>query len=487
MIKILVRMSPELTIKSDRVRRKFQKILVNNINAAFTDEGLKFSLQNSWSRIYLTLESEEGIEVLKRIFGIHSFSIVEGECVSNLDDIIEMGLKVFRPQISLDESFAVRTKRSGKRLPFTSVDVNRQLGAALNVGVDNVDLTNPERRFFVEVRTETTFFFSQSIKGAGGLPLGSAGRAVCLISGGFDSPVAAWMLMKRGVHLDFVLCNIAGAAFERSVLEITSALVKRWGYGMNKSRFFSIPFDTLVVELKEKVAAKYVQVILKRLFYRAASKIVNVYDADAIVTGEAIGQVSSQTMKNLRTINVVTDLPVFRPLLSFDKEEIIELSKRIGTHDLCVSVQEFCHLVPDKPATACSLENADKAESVFDLSLLENAVKATRPILIKRLNAADLIFPYVSINYVPDNSVVVDCRSEELFEEWHFPKASNIEYHKVLGDFKNWDKSKTYLLYCPIGMQSTVLAEKMQSNGYLSYSFKGGVEQLKQYLKSLEE
>jgi thiamine biosynthesis protein ThiI len=167
---------------------------------------------------------------------------------------------------------------------------------------------------------------------------------------------------------------------------------------------------------------------------------------------------------------------VLRPLLAHDKEEIIREARRIGTYSLSEPVQEYCQLVPQKPVTACRVEAAEREESRFDVgALVDETVATLRTIALKTVTGADLVGPYLYTEAVPDAAVVVDCRSEDEYGAWHYPGAINLELHELLASFKRLDKARTYVLYCPVGLQSAVAAEAMQNAGYQAYSLRGGL------------
>lgn len=480
---VLLRLSSELTLKSDQVRTKFLKQLVKNIRDAFKVNHIPLKIQNNWSRIFVEFENEMGIELLKRIFGVSSFSVIDHRCPSDLDTIIKDGIALYKSKMDINKTFAVRARRAGKNLPFNSIDVNQQLGGALNQGKYKVNLSKPDLLIQVEVRPEETYFFSSSIKGACGLPLGTGGRAIALLSGGFDSPVAIWMLQKRGIELDYVLCNMAGDAYERSVIQIAKYLADNWSYG-SRPKFHVVNFEKITEDLRKNVDNKFVQVILKRAFIRTANRICYKRKADAIITGEAVAQVSSQTLKNLRSIEAVTKFPILRPLIAMDKEDIINISRHIGTDKFSEKVQEFCQLVPQKPVTACTPEKAEEQEKDINLELIHEAVSTRIVHNLRALDPLDLSMPYISIDRIPDQATIIDCRESEYFEEWHYPNAINMEYYDLLANFKKLVKKNQYVIYCPHGMQSSLVAEKMQTEGYLAYSFKGGIEAIKKQIKS---
>jgi thiamine biosynthesis protein ThiI len=332
----------------------------------------------------------------------------------------------------------------------------------------------------VEVRDQHAYLFSRRIPGAGGLPLGVEGRAVTLLSGGYDSAVAAWLMLKRGVSQEYVFCNLGGDAYERAVLQVGKLVADDWSYG-TRPRLHVVDFEEPLRALREGAKEKYWQVVLKRLMYRAASQVAAELDAQAIITGEAVGQVSSQTLSNLRAIEPAADLPVFRPLLGFDKDEIIDRAKRIGTAGLSEQVKEYCAIAPGRPVTAATVEGVAAEEEKVELRTVSRAVADRRILELRELTSTDLVAPYLFTDEVPDQAVVIDCRTESAFGAWHLEGAERRDEWQLLRKFRKLDRERRYVLYCAHGIQSAHIAEKMQDAGYEAYSFRGGAAALRKW------
>jgi thiamine biosynthesis protein ThiI len=475
----LVRLAPEIATKARGTRKRFVAVLRRNIRDCLRSSGIAHTIDDRWSRLFVTADDPTVGRRVADVFGVSSVSVVEARLEADLDEIVRVGEELFRDRVS-GKRYAVRARRAGK-FSFGTQDVRVQLGAALN-RYGTVDLSHPDVTVSVELRDGEAFLFSQKIAGAGGLPLGVEGRAVCLLSGGFDSPVAAWLLLKRGVALDYVFCNLGGEAYERAVVSVAKILSDAWSFG-DRPRIHVIDFERVVADLKETVTPRYWQVVLKRLMYRAAERVASEIDAQALVTGESIGQVSSQTLHNLRAIDEVAALPVFRPLVGLDKEEIIHRAERIGTAALSAHIREYCAILPDKPVTKSKPEAVRSEEARVDLVALDGAVAERKVLGLRKLRAVDLVRPYLFTESIADGAIVLDCRESHHYKAWHYPGAENWDVNELAARFTDLDKEKTYVLYCAFGVLTAHVAEAMQRAGYEAYSFKGGSRGMMRYAK----
>lgn len=509
-----VRPSPEITIKARGTRNRFLRQLRTNMVDALKRAGFKPRVRLLRSRYRVLLEQDEPFTgehvqtaqtALAKVFGVISFSHVMAESTAELDDILATGAALFGERVA-NTSYAVRCRRSGTH-PFTSVEVERKLGAVLKTDTNRVNLTQPEQLVAVEVEDKRARFLSGNMPGAGGLPLGTAGRAVVLLSGGYDSIVAAWYLMKRGVEVDFVHLKLAGAASERLAIRIAKRVSDEWAAG-TRPDLYSIDFLPVIADIQKNTHGSLWQVILKRAMLQAAEYVANTLEerpvpglpegrrttVDAIITGEAVGQVSSQTLSNLRTIDAAASRPIFRPLIGFDKLEIIRLAEHIGTADLSAKAREDCNISAGRPATITRSDEVEAEEARMNPDLIaELCAAALVPeaiVALRVLQEADLGEPFLTIDTVPDGAVLVDCRPHATAQRWQPP--GKIIAHGIpdmlLGKHDNsFDKEHTYVLFCPIGTQSIAVAEYLQNAGVEAYSFTGGVAALKQWFEEQSE
>jgi thiamine biosynthesis protein ThiI len=352
------------------------------------EHGIDAKVNHRWARIFVETEKvEEAIDVLRRIFGIVYFSPYKlvklaelKEFVSENADRLLMGAR----------TFAVRVRRTGKH-DFTSMDLEREMGAILKERTGlKVSLKDPERTVFIEVRDEICFIYTDKIRGPGGLPLGTAGKVVCLISGGIDSPVAAWLMMRRGCSIISLFAHFPLGGDESDLRRFKKVvkLLKRWHIGEEMPVYLYRHEHNLVAF--RKTAQNYTCVLCRRMMYRVAGELAKKLGARAIVTGENLAQVASQTLQNLYVIDKAVDLPVLRPLIGFEKDESITLAKHIGTYEAsCTRVSTGCIPVkgcwarPKKPVTKAKEEVVAEHESKMSVEeLLERSVRSLKEVQI---------------------------------------------------------------------------------------------------------
>ena len=479
----IVRIAAEVASKSNRTRRRFQKQLVRNLGDALRSSGARARVSDRWSRLFIAISApgaassrDEAMLAATRVFGVHSFSRVDAVLDADLDQIVRVGHELYRDLVG-GLRYAVAARRTGRHT-FSSRDIGVHLGAALNP-YGTVDLTTPDVTVSVEVRDQRAYLFAGRTEGPGGLPLGVQSRAVCLISGGFDSAVAAWMLLKRGVALDYVFCNLAGPAFERSVIQVTKVLADHWSYG-DRPRMHVVDFAEPIRELRSRVTPRYWQVVLKRLMYRAAEGVAAEIGADALVTGEAVGQVSSQTLPNLRAIEAAATLPVLRPLVGFDKEEIIRIARRIGTSALSARIKEYCAILEGRPVTAAREVAVDREEAPLDPGLVGRAVADRTVLEVRSVADADLRRDYLWVDLVPEGARLIDCRPSYQDDGWRFPGSLRVPSNNFSDLVAILDKQECHVLFCDNGIQSGEFANLMQTIGFEAYALRGGTRTLRQ-------
>jgi thiamine biosynthesis protein ThiI len=387
---VLVRYG-ELTLKGGN-RLDFENVLLRNVRHAL--EGVAtVRFEREHARLFVFPEGrvEAVAQRLARVFGISSVSPAWG-VPNDVDAIVACARRVLDDALlevppGQTRRFRVLTRRSDKRFPLLSTELDRHVATAILRDDDPlvVDLDAPELVLGLEVRAERTWLFARRYPGAGGLPVGTLGRALCLISGGIDSPVAAWMTMKRGCEVSFVTFHSApyiGEGARRKVIE----LVRTLGRWQRTARLYVVPFAPVQEALRDAGAESYRTVLYRRMMQRIATRIAAFERAGALVTGECLGQVASQTLENLTCIGAAAGLPVLRPLIGFDKQETIDRARTIGTLELS-SVQEpdCCTLfLPRHPVLHGSIATCEEIERRIDVDVLvESALATTERIVLE--------------------------------------------------------------------------------------------------------
>lgn len=459
----LIRFGGELCIKSNRTRNFFRRRLVKNVQSALAGTGRPFKLNSRWSRLLVESDAPDLSRLLRRVFGIQSVSSVERRPWSDMADLLAHGEEIFRRRVT-GRTFAVRARRTGdpRRIPFGSDVLERELGTLLRPYADGVDLKRPDVVARIEVHPDgAAYFFTDTVPAYGGLPVGVEGRAISLVSGGFDSAVASWQMLKRGVALDYVFFNLGGTAHLQGVLRVLQIVARDWSYG-TRPLLAAIDFRPIVDEIQAKVERSLWQIVLKRQMARAGSILSARYGNRPLVTGEAIGQVSSQTLPNLNVIDRASTATILRPLVTSNKDEIVAQARAIGTFELSAAVDEYCAILPRKPATHTRLSHVLKEESRLDDSLLAELVEARAIYHLSRLEAEDLAAPHLETTAVEPEATVIDLRTRADYERWHYPGALHLEFGQALDGYRSFDTGQRYVLYCEVGLKSARLAEMMQ-------------------------
>ncbi|AGB19407.1 tRNA uracil 4-sulfurtransferase ThiI [Thermoanaerobacterium thermosaccharolyticum] len=355
----------ELALKGDN-RAFFENKLVKNIKEALKGyDGIK--VEKTHGRIYVEFDGNvnEVIDKLKKVFGIVGMTVAK-KVDLDLDAIYNAAIELMRSYSG--KSFKVETRRPNKSFPYESMEISRMVGGKIlqNVEDVHVDVHNPDIVLNIEIR-EKAYLYSGITDGIGGMPLGTNGRAVVLLSGGIDSPVAAWMMMKRGVEIEAVYFHSPPYTQERAKDKVIDLCKKLSEYGQD-IYLHVVNFTDFQLAIYDKCPPKMTTIIMRRMMMRVAENIANKYGAKALITGESLGQVASQTIESLYCTNEVTHMPVFRPLIGMDKSEIVEISQKIGTYDISIRPYEDCCtiFVPKHPIIKPDLEEVIDGEKNID-------------------------------------------------------------------------------------------------------------------------
>ncbi|MGC9169359.1 MAG: tRNA uracil 4-sulfurtransferase ThiI [Thermoproteus sp.] len=466
---VLVRYS-EVAIKRGSTRREMEKLLVRAIREAAAGCGeVKFRLEPG--RIFVYGDDGCVAKAAARVFGVKSTSPAAEYIFTDLADLASKVAARWR-DIVAGRKFAVRAHRAGTH-PFTSRDVAAKVGEILAAAGGSVDLERPEVEIFVEVRGDRVYTYNEIYEGPGGLPLGSEGKVLALVSGGIDSPVAAWYMMRRGAYVDVLYCNLGGVLTEAAALRVIDKLLE-WSYGYD-AKVLVADCAPVADAIRRYVDHHLWSIAFKRALYKLAERAAGLVKAEALVTGESLGQVSSQTLQALSAVEMGIDLPVFRPLIGLDKEEIAKMAQRIGTYDLSVSVPEYCGIFSREPRRWASKGEIE----AIDLYLADTVEEVSRNIRIVRRSelksAIAGLAPSVEglvVDRVPEGAVVVDLRDQEAYLKWHIPGAVRVELDRVFDFVERMGRDKTYVFYCYQGALSADVAERLRRSGYRAYSLR---------------
>ena len=362
-------------------RKSFEQKLLSNLRHSLYSLG-NYRVWCSQSTVYIEPGDDEAdmdaaFEAAKKVFGVIKLSRAAA-CEKDKDAITELAKSYLRDELMRVKTFKVETRRSDKRFPLTSIELSQYVGGELNEAYPNLtaDMHTPEVVVHLEVRERAAYVHGAPVPGAGGMPVGSNGAAVSLLSGGIDSPVSTYMMAKRGLRIipvHFFSFPYTSELAKQKVLDLAKLLTAYCG------RLFVevVPFTHIQEEIRAKCPEEYFTIIMRRMMMRIADRIARDNNCGALITGESLGQVASQTMEAMLATGTVAELPVLRPLVGMDKEEVIRIARKIGTFDTSILPYEDCCTVftPKHPCTHPKLKNVEEAEAALDVeSLVQEAL-----------------------------------------------------------------------------------------------------------------
>ena len=474
-MKFIIRLFPEISIKSKPVRNRLIRQVRQNLVNVCKHHGISVNAYAQWDKVVAifdeTITKDRAITELSRIPGIHSFMEVNEYPFTTLDSLFDEIKDVVGPSIE-NKTFAVRVKRKGQH-EFNSQMAERVIGGKFKASFPNkgVCLDNPEVLIHIEIENQTAYLSGEKHLGIGGYPVGSQGEVFSLISGGFDSGVSTYDVLHRGCRVNYLFFNMGGTAHEIGVKQESYFLWDRFA-SSHRVRFVTIPFEPIVGQILERTHHGVRGVILKRMMMRVGSLVAKKFDAEALVTGESLGQVSSQTLRNLTHIDNVCDVLLLRPLVTADKQDIIDKSREIGTIGFAESMPEYCGVISDHPNVCPSASFVEEEEAKMDSDLVQKAFESMKVVDINDI-PKDTTKLKTEVETVPEllsNEVVLDVRAPDDVEkapltvEGH--EVITMPFYKTASDFHTLDQIKTYALYCDQGVMSLMQAKQLKEKGY---------------------
>jgi tRNA uracil 4-sulfurtransferase len=484
----LIKYSPEMTTKSRVVRTRFCRQLRKNLARILREQlGLVDLAANArhpggikvealWDNLQVSVPGEHAglagrIEnILANTPGIWNFNRVLVHPLGSLEELLELVKSVNAARLD-GRTFVVRCRRTGRH-DFTSVDVERIIGAGLvaQTGARGVSLKQAEVTVALEIRDDQVYIIDEAMEGIGGFPLGTQDSVVSLISGGFDSAVSTFMAMKRGMRTHFLFFNLGGHEHELAVKELSFYLWNRFG-SSHHVYFITVPFEAVVGEILGKVDNPQMGVVLKRMMLRAATRIADELESEALVTGESVAQVSSQTLANLAVIDEACPKLVLRPLIMSDKQDIVDLARQIGTEKFSAVIPEYCGVISVKPTTRARRHRIEREELRFDNAILEQALSDKIMVDIRSLEFAQKPgqVEVLLVSEPAQDAVVIDIRhpEEEELAPLHLPgnQVLHIPFYRLNSEFPALPRNQSYLLFCGKGVMSRLHAAHLLQQG----------------------
>ncbi|MEM3364262.1 MAG: tRNA uracil 4-sulfurtransferase ThiI [Candidatus Micrarchaeia archaeon] len=425
----------EIGTKGETTRPRFEKILLNNIKRLGAK--IKISRQSRRILVYPITEKDNAflLSKLRYVFGIKYYAPVKKTTFNSIEEIADFVAEIYCKKV-VGKTFRVTVHRVGRH-NFNSIDAQRVIGARLVECGGKVNLNNFEMEIAVNIKDNVAFVFDEKICGPDGLPLGSEGKVLVLFSGGIDSPVAAWHMMRRGCSPTFLFVNLGGRDNLTKVYKVYKKLVDVWG--CENAPFLVADGNKIISEITKKIKPSYRQVVLKRAFYEIAEKVCREYGLDAIVTGECVGQVSSQTIKNLWAIGHNTNLLVLRPLIGMNKEDCVCKAQEIGTYDLSIEIGELCNISKGSVKLSARPYEVDR-----EYSHIRDVVKNINVTQVTHIRATH--------------------------HKNNITKTIDIDKEKI--NYSELDPKVEYVIVCKDGVRASIECDILRGMGYMCTSRK---------------
>ncbi|MDQ7042533.1 MAG: tRNA uracil 4-sulfurtransferase ThiI [Sulfurimonas sp.] len=464
--KFILKLFPEIMIKGSSAKRQMVGQLYANLLSILQKISSNVEVKKFSDKIEVLSPTQVLPEVRQRLLDTSGIEqILEVLQFDDMDSLDKIKVKVGELVIdSLNEkTFVVRAKRTGKH-EFNSIELERTVGGYLlaHSNAIKVQLKNPDVTVRMELIESQLNIITTKYKGLSGFPIGTQGDILSLMSGGFDSTVASYLTMKRGIKTHFVFFNLGGNAHEIGVKQVALYLWNKFG-SSHKVKFITVDFEEVLTEIFRSTPPTYMGVTLKRLMLMASEKIADEMEIDALLTGESVAQVSSQTLRNLAIIDEVSNKLILRPLSTMNKPEIMSIAETIGTRHFAEAMPEYCGVISQNPITHGSFKRMQKVAKQFNYEVLEKAVQEAQDIYVHDIleDINDLAAVEVVSDLSSDDFVVIDIRAEDECIETT-SKTLKIPFHKLKKEFKSLDSDKEYLLYCEKGIMSQLHAQYLR-------------------------
>ncbi len=464
--KFILKLFPEIMVKGSSAKRQMVGQLYNNLVKLLGRYSAEITVKKFSDKLEVVTPIEFLTEVRQTLLDTPGIEqVLEALQFDGMETLEQIKVKVneMMGKEIIGKTFVVRVKRSGKH-PFRSLDIEQTVGGYMlaHNETKGVDLHHPEVTIRLELINNQLNIITIKHEGLSGFPLGTQGDILSLMSGGFDSTIASYLTMKRGIKTHFIFFNLGGIAHEIGVKQVAFYLWSKFG-ASHRVSFISVPFDAVIEEIFRSTHESYMGVTLKRLMLMAAEKVANDMEIDALLTGESVAQVSSQTLRNLALIDQVTNKLILRPLATMNKPEIIDIANKIGTRRFAENMPEYCGVISKNPITHGSYKRMEKEAARFDYSVLDKAVEDAQKIYVDEIidDVANAAPVEVVHDLNDDKYVVIDIRTEDECIETPC-KCIKIPFHKLKTEFKKLPQDKEYLLYCDKGIMSQLHAQYLR-------------------------